>query len=248
MSSLDGYPTRFSDMEKKVSSANNQPPQWVAWCFASTILIGAFLVFQVQPVISKTILPWFGGTPAVWTTCMLFPVVLHSSVDSILVRAHVPGEITVSFVCTFQRRFFSSITELPIGLWACNACAITVEFLDAWILCIRYLLWRSGALFSTTKGNRQWNDERNDERNGCSVFGTRFRAICCLVVVSCFRIGHATCLDESDLSGRRCCSILVGRATKPVLDNFYHLFRQSPVVLTSLVFVGRFCVGTVDCS
>jgi hypothetical protein len=42
------------------------------WCYAWTILISAFLVFQVQPVISKFILPWFGGSPAVWTTCMLF--------------------------------------------------------------------------------------------------------------------------------------------------------------------------------
>jgi hypothetical protein len=40
--------------------------------FASTILISAFLLFQVQPLISKYILPWFGGSPAVWTTCMLF--------------------------------------------------------------------------------------------------------------------------------------------------------------------------------
>ncbi len=35
-------------------------------------LLSAFLLFQVQPVISKFILPWFGGTPGVWTTCMLF--------------------------------------------------------------------------------------------------------------------------------------------------------------------------------
>lgn len=40
--------------------------------FALTILLGAFLLFQVQPLIAKIILPWFGGTPAVWTTCMLF--------------------------------------------------------------------------------------------------------------------------------------------------------------------------------
>ncbi|MBC8354241.1 MAG: fused MFS/spermidine synthase [Planctomycetes bacterium] len=40
--------------------------------FAMAIFISAFLVFQVQPIISKTILPWFGGSPAVWTTCMLF--------------------------------------------------------------------------------------------------------------------------------------------------------------------------------
>ncbi|NOY43818.1 MAG: hypothetical protein GXP26_18520 [Planctomycetes bacterium] len=44
----------------------------LAWCFAITVFVSAFLVFQVQPVISKVILPWFGGSPAVWTTCMLF--------------------------------------------------------------------------------------------------------------------------------------------------------------------------------
>ena len=44
--------------------------------FALTTLLSAFLVFQVQPVISKCVLPWFGGTPAVWTTCMLFFQVL----------------------------------------------------------------------------------------------------------------------------------------------------------------------------
>jgi len=40
--------------------------------FAVAIATGAFLVFQVQPIVSKRILPWFGGSPAVWTTCMLF--------------------------------------------------------------------------------------------------------------------------------------------------------------------------------
>ena len=45
------------------------------WC-ALTIFVSAFLLFQVQPLISKMILPWFGGSPAVWTTCMLFFQVL----------------------------------------------------------------------------------------------------------------------------------------------------------------------------
>jgi hypothetical protein len=40
--------------------------------FALVIFISAFLLFQVQPLISKFILPWFGGGPAVWTSCMLF--------------------------------------------------------------------------------------------------------------------------------------------------------------------------------
>jgi hypothetical protein len=39
---------------------------------ALTIFVSAFLLFQVQPLISKFILPWFGGSPAVWTTAMLF--------------------------------------------------------------------------------------------------------------------------------------------------------------------------------
>ncbi len=44
--------------------------------YALTIFLSAFLLFQVQPLIGKQILPWFGGTPAVWTTCMLFFQVL----------------------------------------------------------------------------------------------------------------------------------------------------------------------------
>jgi len=44
--------------------------------YALTIFISAFLLFQVQPLIGKYILPWFGGGPAVWTTCMLFFQVL----------------------------------------------------------------------------------------------------------------------------------------------------------------------------
>jgi len=44
--------------------------------FAVTIFTGAFLLFQVQPLIAKYILPWFGGGPGVWTTCLLFFQVL----------------------------------------------------------------------------------------------------------------------------------------------------------------------------
>ncbi len=40
--------------------------------YAATIFLSAFLLFEVQPVIAKMILPWFGGTSAVWSTCLLF--------------------------------------------------------------------------------------------------------------------------------------------------------------------------------
>ncbi|MDY7228233.1 spermidine synthase [Hyalangium rubrum] len=40
--------------------------------YAFTLFASAFLLFGVQPLVGKFALPWFGGTPAVWTACMLF--------------------------------------------------------------------------------------------------------------------------------------------------------------------------------
>ncbi|MCE9647867.1 MAG: fused MFS/spermidine synthase [Chloroflexi bacterium] len=40
--------------------------------FSLSIFLSAFLLFQIQPMIGRFILPWFGGTPAVWSTAMLF--------------------------------------------------------------------------------------------------------------------------------------------------------------------------------
>ena len=53
-------------------TANNSTNPWSFLPFALTIFTSAFLLFQVQPLLSKQILPWFGGSPAVWTTAMLF--------------------------------------------------------------------------------------------------------------------------------------------------------------------------------
>ncbi|MCB0344378.1 MAG: fused MFS/spermidine synthase [Bdellovibrionales bacterium] len=44
----------------------------LGWLFALTVFTSAFLLFQVQPMMAKFILPWFGGTPSVWSTCLLF--------------------------------------------------------------------------------------------------------------------------------------------------------------------------------
>ena len=57
--------------------------------YAATILVSSFLLFLVQPIIAKQILPWFGGTAAVWTTCLVFFQLAldHRPADSIVVRA-----------------------------------------------------------------------------------------------------------------------------------------------------------------
>ena len=45
---------------------------WVRGCYVASSILSAFLVFQVQPIVARKILPWFGGTPAVWSSVMLF--------------------------------------------------------------------------------------------------------------------------------------------------------------------------------
>ena len=40
--------------------------------FACTLFLSSSLLFLVQPMMAKMILPLLGGTPAVWNTCMVF--------------------------------------------------------------------------------------------------------------------------------------------------------------------------------
>ena len=40
--------------------------------YAATIFLSAFLLFLVQPVIARQILPWFGGAASVWAVCLVF--------------------------------------------------------------------------------------------------------------------------------------------------------------------------------
>ncbi len=44
----------------------------VRFLYGTTIFLSAFLLFQVQPIIGKMILPWFGGGSSVWNACMVF--------------------------------------------------------------------------------------------------------------------------------------------------------------------------------
>ncbi|WP_300450851.1 fused MFS/spermidine synthase [Accumulibacter sp.] len=40
--------------------------------FACTVFLSAFLLFQIQPIVGKMILPWFGGSSSVWSVCLVF--------------------------------------------------------------------------------------------------------------------------------------------------------------------------------
>src|SRR5688572_17946422 len=48
------------------------PPFWMATLFTLTSFLAAALLFLVQPMVGRMVLPAFGGSPQVWTTSMLF--------------------------------------------------------------------------------------------------------------------------------------------------------------------------------
>ena len=87
--------------------------------YAVTIFLSAFLLFQVQPMIAKLILPWFGGSAAVWVTCMLFfqlALLLGYGYAHLMVRA-VPlrHQSTVHMVL-----LLASLATLPILICCCR--------------------------------------------------------------------------------------------------------------------------------
>ncbi len=88
--------------------------------YAVTIFLGAFLLFQVQPLLGKAILPWFGGTPAVWTTCMLFfqALLLGGYVYAHLVatRLRPRAQVFVHLSLLFASLLFLKI--LPSDAWS----------------------------------------------------------------------------------------------------------------------------------
>lgn len=60
--------------------------------FALTSLIGAFLLFLVQPLMGKQLLPWFGGSAATWSTCLLF---FQAGLVGGYAYAHVTRRLTI---------------------------------------------------------------------------------------------------------------------------------------------------------
>ena len=54
------------------TTARNLLPRGAMPLYSLTVFLSAFLLFLVQPVIAKQILPWFGGSAGVWTMCLFF--------------------------------------------------------------------------------------------------------------------------------------------------------------------------------
>ena len=116
---------RRSDLPNLDSGTANRVAAagWIGGLFAATVFSSAFLLFQVQPLISKAILPWFGGTPSVWTTCMLFFQLLLCAgyTYSHLLTARLPSRwqvifhVTLLAVSLFSLNIVPSVSWKPVG-------------------------------------------------------------------------------------------------------------------------------------
>src|ERR1700719_2097216 len=66
------YPTPDEVAETLPSDAAKPPARAYTILLAFTVFLSAFLLFVVEPLFAKLILPWFGGSAAVWSTCLVF--------------------------------------------------------------------------------------------------------------------------------------------------------------------------------
>lgn len=85
--------------------------------FAATLFLSAFLLFQVQPMIGKMILPKLGGTPAVWNTCMVF-------FQAALLAGYLYAHLTPKWLGVRRQLF------LHVVLWAGCAMVLPIAIPD----------------------------------------------------------------------------------------------------------------------
>jgi hypothetical protein len=110
--------------EAKERNARSSGTQATGWLFAFTIFLSAFLLFQVQLLLGKQILPQFGGAPAVWTACLLtFQLLLlvgyaysHGVVLKLTSRGQVVAQVALLGVSVGVLAWHLSGWKTPITL------------------------------------------------------------------------------------------------------------------------------------
>jgi hypothetical protein len=83
------------------------------------VFLGAFLLFAVEPMAAKFILPWFGGSPSVWTACMLFfqAMLLAGYAYAHLARRHLAPTLQRNLHLTLLAVSLSFLPITPSPAW-----------------------------------------------------------------------------------------------------------------------------------
>src|SRR5512147_2713867 len=80
--------------------------------YTATISLSSFLLFLLQPILAKQILPWFGGAPAVWTASLLF---FQLGLTAGYLYAHLLGRLDVKWQAGFHATLLlGAAATLPI--------------------------------------------------------------------------------------------------------------------------------------
>ena len=69
---LHSLPVLPDPNEQALTAARKDVPRPSIWLYSCSIFLSAFLLFQMQPILAKLILPWFGGAAAVWIISLAF--------------------------------------------------------------------------------------------------------------------------------------------------------------------------------
>ena len=82
---------------------------WLPLLFGTTLFLAAFLVFSVQPMIARAVLPGLGGSPAVWTTCSLF-------FQAALLLGYAGAHVGATYL-GFRSQVMAHLGVLIVALW-----------------------------------------------------------------------------------------------------------------------------------
>ena len=96
---------------------------FVPLLFTATIFLSASLLFFVQPLFTKIVLPHIGGTPAIWTTAMLFfqTVLIAGYLYAHFLTRYVPKGLQIAAHLVF---WAAALAFLPLSIaegWIYNA-------------------------------------------------------------------------------------------------------------------------------
>ncbi len=98
-------------------------PRGTALLYGGAVFLAAFLLFQVEPIMGRLILPWFGGSAAVWTvTVMFFQIVLvlgylyaHLLVRHVRPRAQMYVHVPVLLASLLVLPILPAASWKPLG-------------------------------------------------------------------------------------------------------------------------------------
>ncbi len=107
-------------------------------CFTVTIFVSALLLFVVQPMVAKMVLPRLGGTPAVWNTCLVF-------FQAVLLAGYAYAHLTTSWLGVRRQ----AVLHLGVLLVPLLVLPIVVERIGLPLAGSSPALWLLGCLLMT---------------------------------------------------------------------------------------------------